>query len=439
LSVIFHIHKAVIYRFQQKIFGPFSYSFEKNINYVITGPNGVGKTSFLQMIKGSLPLRSGKVEFYIEDPDEIYEWKRMNIRLVSFADSNREFLNKQRYYQQRFHAFDTDDFTVEEYLSKDGYDKHNKHHIAIIEKCGLVDLLAVDRIKLSSGQSRKYLIAKALLKKPKIVLLDNPYVGLDTKNRQLLNTLIDELSNTSKIQFILSGQFTELPKTIGKIIPFSKPDAIVKPLHIPKNIYNYFEDISHWPSFTSVLQLEDVNVEYLDKSILKNLNWTVNKGHKWSILGDNGSGKSTLIGLIAADHPQAYKNNISLFGNRRSNRDSIWDIKKNIGLISSELHAYFHDPNMSCFSIVKQGLYETIYNNADFTKIQEQAINDPPLLLLDEPFQALDKIQVNRAKYLLEQILTRDHTMIFITHFAHEIPETIQYNLELQNIESKPN
>lgn len=468
LSVIFQIHTAVIYRFQHKVFGPFSFSFEKDVNYMITGLNGVGKTSFLKMIKGSLPLRSGKIEFHIDDPDEIYEWKRKHIGLVSFADMNREFLNKQRYYQQRFHAFDTDDFTVEEYLTKDGYDRNNGHHRSIIEKCGLIDLLAVERIKLSSGQTRKYLIAKAILKQPKILLLDNPYVGLDTQNRTLLNRLIDDLSTTTDIQFILSGQFTDLPKTIGEIIEFGRGIAVDQQKTIPENIYSYFKNISHWPVFSSVLELQNVNVEYEEKSILQDLNWSVNKGDKWSLFGQNGSGKSTLIGLIAADHPQAYKNNISLFGARRSNRDSIWDIKKNIALISSELHAYFHDPEMSCFSIVKQGLYETIYNNAAFTKIQEEAINalfnyfniisiqekpfnqcstgeqrlilflrtlikNPPLLLLDEPFQGLDKVQVNRAKYLLEQILTPAHTMIFITHFEHEIPNTVDNNLDLDS------
>ncbi len=466
LSTIFYINQAVLFRFQQKVLGPFSYDFQQNVNYVISGDNGVGKTSLLQAIKGTLPLRSGKIEFQIDDPDGIYEWKRKNIELVSFGDTTREFLNKERYYQQRFHAFDSDDLMVKEYFLNVGYDPENLHHQLIIKKCGIEDLMELDRIKLSSGQSRKYLIAKALLTDPKILLLDNPYVGLDAANRQMLNDVIDDLSGSTDMQFIIAGQYTTLPKSIDTVIELTPASKSMASFEIPKSLYSYFEDISHWPAFKTVLELRNVNVAYNDAHILKDLNWKIDKGFKCSIVGQNGSGKSTLIGLIAADHPQAYKNDISLFGKRRSNRDSIWDIKRNIGLVSSELHSYFHDPELSCFSIVKQGLYETIYNNPNFTKSQENAIDDlftyfeiedikektfhhcstgeqrlilflraliknPPLLLLDEPFQTLDSVQVSRAKMLLEKILTQEHTLIFITHFNHEIPESIDYTLEL--------
>lgn len=467
MSAIFHIEDAVIYRFQQKVLGPFSYTFEKDLNYMISGLNGAGKSSFLQAIKGRLPLRSGKIEFFINDQNDIYKWKRRHLQLVSFADNTREFLNIQRYYQQRFHAFDTDDFTIEEYLVQDGFDHKNPQHINIVNKSGLTDLLKVNRIKLSSGQSRKYLIVKALLKSPKILLLDNPYVGLDKENRLLINNLIDELSRSIDIQFIIAGQYTELPKTVKHIINLGKTPSHDDPLIIPDCLLSYFNETSHWPEYSTVLELQDVTVSYADKAILNKLNWKILKGHKCSILGKNGSGKSTVIGLIAADHPQAYKNDVSLFGKRRSNRDSIWDIKKNIGLVSSELHAYFHDPGMSCFSIVKQGLYETIYNNAVFSKVQEQTIHalfqyfdlpnsknkifnqcstgeqrlvlflralvkNPPLLLLDEPFQVLDSRQVSRAKYLLEEVLSAQHTMIFITHFQHEIPNSVTFKMDLE-------
>jgi len=463
---IIQIQDAVIYRFQQKVLGPVSYSFEKGVNYMLSGHNGVGKTSLLQAIKGIVPLRSGSINFLIDNKHDIYEWKRQNIVLVSFADTDREFLNKQRYYQQRFHAFDTDDFTVEEYLTRDGFNNKNSYHHSIIENCGLQHLMSVNRIKLSSGQSRKFLIARALLKEPAILLLDNPYVGLDKENRQVLNNLIDELTGRAGIQFIMAGQYTLLPKSVEHIFELKFEECKNDRNNIPDCLVHYFAEIAHWPTFNTVLDLHNINVSYTDKSILYNLRWTIKKGDKWSLIGQNGSGKSTLIGLIAADHPQAYKNDVSLFDEKRSHKDSIWDIKRNIGLVSSELHSYFHDPQMSCFSIVKQGLYETIYNNKSFSKTQENAIHslftyfrithfkhklfqycstgeqrlilflraiikNPPLLLLDEPFQVLDTIQVERAKHLLEHILTPHHTLIFITHFTHEIPDNVEHSLRI--------
>ena len=59
---------------------------------------------------------------------------------------------------------------------------------------------------------------------------------------------------------------------------------------------------------------------------------------RWALLGPNGSGKTTLLSLIAADHPQAYSNDVYLFGEKRGSGETIWEIKKHIGLVSPEMH-----------------------------------------------------------------------------------------------------
>ncbi len=468
MSVTIHIKDAVIFRFQQKVLGPFSTRLEAGLNYIITGQNGSGKTSLLKALKGILPLRTGSISFQrdVSDQTSIFDWKRKFVAFVSFDDSNRDFLNTERYYQQRFHAFDSDDFTVEEYLVKENYNPIDPGHQAIIEKCGIGSLLKVNRIKLSSGQTRKYLIAKALLKQPKILLLDNPYVGLDALHRKSLNDLIDDLSQDGRIQFILAGQHTDLPKSIAKQICLDRHEGLDRGIQVPQSLTDYYAQINHWPAFRDALNVQNSTIAYHDKTILKSLNWQVKRGEKWAVIGDNGSGKSTLIGLIAADHPQVYKNTVKLFDKQRTPRDSIWDIKKHVGFSSSELHAYFHDPEMTCKSIVREGLFITIYNRKTVTHQQEQTIEslfqyfeiehlshrkfqhcstgeqrlilflralikNPSLLLLDEPFQCLDPLQVARAKLLLETILTNHHSLIFISHFIHEIPETIEHRMYL--------
>lgn len=468
MSTNIHIKDAVIFRFQQKVLGPFSTTLEAGQNYIITGQNGSGKTSILKTIKGILPLRTGSISFERKENDQqsIFDWKRKFVAFVSFDDSNRDFLNTERYYQQRFHAFDSDDFTVEEYLAKEDYNNQDPDHLSIIEKCGIGPLMKVNRIKLSSGQTRKYLIAKALLKQPKILLLDNPYVGLDAQHRISLNDLIDDLSQDGKIQFILAGQHTDLPKSISKSIHLDENQGLASSIEVPQSLIEYYAQIDHWPRFEHTLEVHNSTIAYDDKTILKSLEWQVKRGEKWAVIGDNGSGKSTLIGLIAADHPQVYKNTVMLFDKRRTIRDSIWDIKKHVGFSSSELHAYFHDPEMTCKTIVRGGLFETIYNRKAVTGQQKQAIKsffqyfeiehladrkfqhcstgeqrlilfvralikNPPLLLLDEPFQCLDQMQVARAKQLLETVLTNYHSLIFISHFIHEIPESIEYRMYL--------
>jgi len=132
-------------------------------------------------------------------------------------DSFYENFNWTVFYQQRFNAFAADGtLTVWEYLMNAGFDERIEEHVDIIKKTGVFPLLDLERIKLSSGQSRKLLITKAILQKPKILIIDNPYLGLDAPSRTEFNTLLEELVTTEDIQLILAGQYQQLP-SIGCI------------------------------------------------------------------------------------------------------------------------------------------------------------------------------------------------------------------------------
>lgn len=82
-------------------------------------------------------------------------------------------------------------------------------------------------------------------------------------------------------------------------------------------------------NFTSdeVVRLNKVSIRYDDRTILKELDWTVMRGQKWALSGENGAGKSTLLSLVCADNPQSYACDISLFGRKRGTGESIWEIK----------------------------------------------------------------------------------------------------------------
>ena len=84
-------------------------------------------------------------------------------------------------------------------------------------------------------------------------------------------------------------------------------------------------------SSEEVVKLNKVSIRYGDRTILKELDWTVRRGEKWALSGENGAGKSTLLSLVCADNPQSYACDISLFGRKRGTGESIWEIKKHIG------------------------------------------------------------------------------------------------------------
>lgn len=471
-----------IYRQQTLVLAGLNWEIKSSENWIITGANGSGKTTLAYALAGRSFARNGKIKYQFLEQEakekniSIYDVRRNAIAIISFEDSHRAFNNKERYYQQRFNAFDNDDITVSEYLAELSYNASNPTHKNIIDKCGVSKWLNLSRIKLSSGQSRKLLIATAILKQPKLLIIDNPYIGLDDKNRILFNTLIDELAYNQGIKIILSGHFHSLPTCITHELHLNSDSSIIKRtpelqkrktstevnINSLNSIKDYFSNTTHHPSYKNAIQLNNLNVAYKDSKILIDINWKVKLGEKWALLGPNGSGKSTMLGMIAADHPKVYANDVFLFDNKRGLQDSIWDIKKNIGFISSEMHTYFnYDVNKTVSKIILDGLFTSIYSRPDltitqintleallsyfeFTHLKDRKfltlstgqqrltlilralIKNPPLLLLDEPFQGLDDQSINRFKILLDTILTDKHSLIFITHYEHEVPGCVE-------------
>jgi molybdate transport system ATP-binding protein len=204
--------------------------------------------------------------------------------------------------------------------------------------------------------------------------------------------------------------------------------------------------------------MRGVQVTYDARPILDDVSWTVRAGERWALVGPNGSGKTTLLSLICGDHPQAYSNDVRLFGQQRGSGESIWDIKRRIGLVSPELHLYYSEP-LTAAQTAATGLFDvlayrpttpeqdkTIEELFDYFQIAELAkrpfarlstgeqrlvllvralVKAPPVLILDEPFQGLDGHAISRARILLDQRLRPDQTLIFVSHVPKEIPESV--------------
>jgi molybdate transport system ATP-binding protein len=216
----------------------------------------------------------------------------------------------------------------------------------------------------------------------------------------------------------------------------------------------------------AILSLRNVSVAYGGRPVLRNVSWHVAAGERWAVLGPNGSGKTTLLSLICGDHPQAYGNEVSVFGRRRGSGESIWDVKRRIGLVSPELHLYFTQP-MSAHAAAATGFFDVVTPRpttpeqdaavrrlfAEFellpvadrpfarlsTGQQRLAllvralVKNPELLILDEPFQGLDRPAIEHAKDWLDAHLSPQQTLIFVSHHADEIPRSVTHLLRLDN------
>ncbi len=214
-----------------------------------------------------------------------------------------------------------------------------------------------------------------------------------------------------------------------------------------------------------VIELRNVTVAHAGHTILDRVSWTVRAGERWALLGPNGSGKTTLLSLLCGDHPQAYSNDIQLFGRRRGTGETIWDVKRNVGLLSPEFHLYFTEP-LTADRAAATGFFDAVADH-DTTPEQNARVGElfaafgithlagrafkalstgeqrlvllaralvkrPPLVILDEPFQGLDADATVRCRAWLEAEIGPDQTLLFVTHELSELPRTVNQTLRLE-------
>jgi len=216
----------------------------------------------------------------------------------------------------------------------------------------------------------------------------------------------------------------------------------------------------------ALIEMRDTTVTFGDRVALDRINWVMGPGENWAILGPNGAGKSTLVKLILGENLQAYANPIFLFGRRKGSGESIWDIKKRIGIVSADLQVQYRK-RIGAWEVIASGFYdsiglyrpptpeqmEAVSRWADFLDMKELAkepfhqlsfgqrrmillaralVKGPALLIADEPCQGLDV--ANRAKILglLEKIGRTRTKILYLTDRRDEIPDCITQVMRLE-------
>lgn len=465
----------------KSILNQVSFTIANGEQWAITGPSGSGKTTLLKALAGK-QFFTGHLAVNDNNP--------ALTKKIVLVEQQHHFKNLSNtsnfYYQQRFNSQDAEDaVTVEEDLQH----ALSKNKAAINELTWLAALFDIKKlyterlIQLSNGENKRLQIVKALLLQPAFLLLDNPFTGLDVKSRQTLEEVLDKVAKKG-IHIIMVTSATHLPFFITNVLSLSEKGSYTS-LAITASKWNKVH-IKAAPTFSFdekllqeltgnkqnntfefAVRMKNVTIKY-DHTILDNINWEVRNGERWSLAGPNGSGKSTLLSLVNADNPQAYANEIYLFDRKRGTGESIWDIKKKTGFVSPELHLYF-EKSANCHDVVASGLFDTI---GLFRKINEQQkllvskcmqllkiehvcrrflfqlsnseqrlillaralIKNPPLLILDEPCQGLDDEQTPLFKAIINEIcLTGNKTLIYVSHYSHEIPGCVTKFIRLEN------
>jgi molybdate transport system ATP-binding protein len=486
------IQHATVRHLNNVLFKNISLTLHKGESWAITGAAGSGKSALLQMIAGRFHITGGEIKYYffedflIEQPD--HDSALTFHKLIALVEPKHHFKNLSNttdfYYQQRFNSSDSEDaLTVEEYLStikavpgKPVYWDLDK----AIGTLNLQQLRTKEIIKLSNGETKRLMLAGALLKNPYILLLDTPLTGLDVQTRAAFSLLLDEIV-ASGIAVIMATSPNEIPAAITHVAVLEdgaisqtmgradfRPELFKDkmPDKIDHEKLSSLLNTSQKTAYHFIVKMNNVRIKYGDKVILTDINWQVLPGERWALLGPNGAGKSTLLSLINGDNPQAYANDIVLFDKKRGTGESIWDIKSKIGFVSPELHQYFPTDN-SCLQVIESGYYDTLglfrpsqKQKADSALSWMQAleidkyarmllknipasaqrlcllaralIKNPTLLIFDEPCQGMDEHQQLHFKNIVNAICSMsDVTMIYVTHYQQEIPDSVDRTLRL--------
>lgn len=474
--------KDIVLRLPELQFAePIDWTICEGEQWAVVGPNGAGKTLLAGVLQKKYAFRSGEHIFVSGKPvSEV-------VKSIAFKDIYSLADCRNSYYQQRWHSTETEDMpTVSEVLSE--Y-KDTENLNELLSLFGISDLLPKKLIFLSSGELRKFLVVRTLLSRPEILILDNPFIGLDAPSRDLLVDMLGKMTELHGTQVILLlSNPADLPDMITDVLPVLNrkclspmkreeflenkelldelfPDRVSGAIDLP---VNGEKEIS---AYDVAFRMEKVCIKYGSRTILKDLDWEVKCGEKWSLSGPNGAGKSTLLSLVYADNPQSYANTLYLFDRKRGSGESIWEIKKRIGYVSPEMHLYYME-NVPAIQIVGSGYFDSVGLFRKCNAEQEEGalkwmkifgidnlkdrsfmtlssgeqrlallarafVKDPDLIILDEPLHGLDISNKKLAASVIESFCSRlGKTLIYVTHYPNELPECVDRHFRLEKIPS---
>ncbi len=466
------------FQYDKPILNHFDWEISSGQCWMLGGLSGSGKTTLAKIISGEIKNFEGKVEVNFSEKSSL----KRKILYVSnwFQFTNLEG-DRNFYYQQRYNQFvKNDTLTVFAELNHFGKEDNLDFEIleSYLEPFGFENFKNQQLIELSSGEHKKLQLLKGLWLKPQVMIIDQPYTGLDTKSRQFLNQAFDNLIQEN-VTLILINNDDEYPENVqyfveienGKLVYKNSPKDFSKgEERIPKSLPFFLQD-NRENEQESLIKLENINISYGEKQVLRNIDWEVNSGEQWLLQGHNGSGKSTLLSLLNGDHPQAYANEIYLFGQKRGSGESIWDIKEKIGMISPELHWYF-DMNANVGQTIASGFFDSmsLYKKLNFDQQQQleqilyffdlkddknkklntlplgkqrlallarTLIKKPKLLILDEPCQGMDNEQTQYFNQVIDDLAGQGQSLIYVGHFESQLPKKLSHKLVLENGMSK--
>ena len=478
--------------------------------WLIIGPNGGGKADFLNALSATVGLKitpntDGLYSNMFSDSTDSVSLERA-ARLIQEERENDEsdYLEGGVDHGRTGRMFIAQALYPE--LKKGMTLPESINHLEnepAIKPCGIEKILDRGLKYMSTGEIRRTLLARALISGKQFLILSDPFAGLDVQSRTILLDFFDSIARKKGFPQLILGmeRWHEIPDAITHVLEFrnkqvsycgeragyevllkerEQQDAAkeeenknsfkesFEQLHSDSAAVESPKDDSKQPVEDTLVEMNNVNVGWDDHQVLRNLNWKLVRGEHWLVRGPNGSGKTTFLELITGDNMQVFSNDVRIFGNPRGSGETIWDIKKRLGIVSYRLHVEYRMlGGTSLLAVIISGLRDSIglygaptdleiatakkwlalggfegresenfgslsYGEQRAILILRSAVKTPEILILDEPCHGLDEQYRSKILQLMNLIGNGGTTtMLHVTHDPSEVLECEKHILEL--------
>jgi molybdate transport system ATP-binding protein len=443
-------------------------------HWAVLGGNGAGKSTFLKLVRGEVWPAAGRGE-------RIYRLDQSEQRTAVGVKEKIPLVSPEaqdRYLQLNWSLRAIDviytGFHGTDYLYKLPTRQQRQR------TTGVVGLLHIEQVvrrnvqSLSTGELRRVLIARALVARPKILLLDEVCDGLDARGRHSLLRMLNDIARTGTQIIYTTHRLEELVPALTHAVILDQGRIIwqghVREMPartrrtIPRRLAKSPAS-AHSFGTKTLIRIDKANVYLERKRVLHDVCWQMQKEENWAVFGANGAGKTTFLKLLSGDVHPAVGGHVRRFD--FTARNTLWDIRERIGFVSSALQAGYREA-LTGAEVVASGFFGSLGLSRRPTRRQGEHVNqllemfevqhlaelpavkisygefrkilllralvhDPAIVLCDEPFDGLDADARESFSLMLDDVAKNGTRLVTVTHHVADLPRSTTHALVLEN------
>jgi len=442
--------------------------------WILAGANGAGKTQLLKLVAGSVWPTPGA------GASRRYLWHGEYWATPREVQEEIGYVGAER--QDKYARYGWD-FTVRQVIGTGVHRTDIPLHPLSRADDRRVDraltALAIEHLanrnflSLSYGERRLTLLARALALRPGLLLLDEVLNGLDAVHRQRVLVWLVRSRRSSMPWVLATHRIEDVPSSATHALVLERGHVAYRGALGRAPLAHWLESHGRGAvrrvrtaralSRRSIVRLTDASIYLNEQAVLRDVSVNVGAGQCWVVHGPNGSGKTTLLRTLYGDHGVAIGGRVERAGIKPGVPLEVF--RRQVGLVAPHLQAD-HPHELIVEAVVQSGCHAAIGLNEAASRAERAAarralarfgltrlksrtlrelsygqlrrvlfaracVNEPRLLLLDEPFAGVDASTRHALRRMIHDLAVRGTAIVMATHHRTEWPAGTTHELEL--------